>query len=230
MFLCKEGTPVIKVINIIIVDSISILRNSIKYLLESEPSIKVIGSASDSNEAFRLCKKLNPDILLMSLRLNDKKEIKTIIKLKKQLPQMHVIVFSEGTDRDEALLCIKAGIDGYLLKGTENTEIISVLKNTCLGILSFPKSFIKIISAELECQTIDTNYNSNIHLYQDGPLNFREVKLTRMILQNTSNDKIAETLATTTTEVDKMISEIYSKLNIKTPVQLALYAAKNYIV
>ncbi|MDP4182360.1 MAG: response regulator transcription factor [Bacillota bacterium] len=216
-------------LKVIIVDEIRILGNSLARFIEKDTEIKVIGYASDGNQAIELCRTLDFDILLIDVRLNNCNGIRTICSIKNEFPEVKVVVFTTGIDREEALLCIKYGVEGYILKGIDPDDLVAVLKNAGKGIYSFHKDLIKIVSSAIISEGTEQNYFNNLHLYNDN-LTYKEIRIIQMIVTGITEKEIASKLEIEHSKLKVIKKALYNKLKIQNTTQLALYAAKNYLV
>ena len=106
-------------IRIILADDHTIVRDGIKYLLEEEENIEIIGEASNGLEALTLIEKESPDLLIIDVRMPEMNGIEAVTILNQKPTNTKAIVLSMHDSEEYILKSIKAGAHGYLLKDTD---------------------------------------------------------------------------------------------------------------
>jgi len=115
-------------IKVVIAEDHEIVREGLKSLIEQDNEIKVIGCASDGKEAFTLCKKLLPDIVLMDLDMPGCGGVEGTKLIKSEFPFIKILVLSSFSDGDNVYAALKNGAEGYVHKDIKPTELIQLIK------------------------------------------------------------------------------------------------------
>ena len=100
-------------IRAIVVDDHTILRDGIRTLIDLYDDIEIVGEASEGKEAIALTQKLRPDVVIMDLALPGMDGMEATRCIKKQFPQVKVLVLTQYDDREYVLSAVKAGASGY---------------------------------------------------------------------------------------------------------------------
>ncbi|WP_303790038.1 response regulator transcription factor [Ruminococcus flavefaciens] len=207
-------------INVILADDVQILRAGLKAVLLSDKDINVIGEASDGKEAYELCVRLKPDVVLMDMRMPDYDGGYGTRKIKDTLPDIKVLVLTTFDDKETVEKAISSGADGYILKEMDNDKIINSIKAVAGGINVF-------------CDNIFRSIKKDVFLQQDAKnfdLSEREIDFLRLICDGYDNKEIASKLFLAEGTVRNGVSRLLEKLNLKDRTQLAVFAIKNNII
>src|SRR5262245_27216799 len=109
-------------IKILIADDHLIIRQGLRLILETENDFELVGEASDGAQAVSLCRKLNPDVVLMDLRMPNMDGQAAIEKLRAEQPGIAVVILTTFNEDELMLRGLQAGERGYLLKDTDRSE------------------------------------------------------------------------------------------------------------
>lgn len=207
-------------INVIIADDIPILRSGLKAVLSQDSGIHVIGEASNGKEAYELCIRLHPDVVLMDMRMPEYDGGYGIRKIKDNFEDIKVLVLTTFDDKETVDKAVSSGADGYILKEMDNEKIINSIKAVAGGINVFCDNIFRSIKQGVVVQQPPKNFD----------LTERETDLLRLICEGCDNKEIASKLFLAEGTVRNGISRLLDKLNLKDRTQLAVFAIKNNIV
>jgi two-component system, NarL family, response regulator LiaR len=112
---------------VVIVDDHAMVRTSLRFALLDAHDIEVVGEAADGEEALRVCSELQPDLVLLDLRLPGLDSTATIRALQRQEPMPQVLVHTAGYDERLIPQALAAGACGYVLKG-ELAELLAAIR------------------------------------------------------------------------------------------------------
>jgi len=207
-------------INVILADDVKILRAGLKTVLISDKDINVVAEASDGKEAYEMCVRYKPDVVLMDMRMPDYDGGYGTRKIKDTLPDIKVLVLTTFDDKETVEKAISSGADGYILKEMDNDKIINSIKAVAGGINVF-------------CDNIFRSIKKDVLLQQDGKnfdLSERDVNILRLICDGLDNKEIASQLFLAEGTVRNSVSKLLEKLNVKDRTQLAVFAIKNNLI
>lgn len=207
-------------INVIIADDIPILRSGLKAVLSQDSGIHVIGEASNGKEAYELCIRMHPDVVLMDMRMPEYDGGYGIRKIKDNFEDIKVLVLTTFDDKETVDKAVSSGADGYILKEMDNEKIINSIKAVAGGINVFCDNIFQSIKQDVVVQQPPKNFD----------LTERETDLLRLICEGCDNKEIASKLFLAEGTVRNGISRLLDKLNLKDRTQLAVFAIKNNIV
>ena len=207
-------------INVIIADDIPILRSGLKAVLSQDSGIHVIGEASNGKEAYELCIRMHPDVVLMDMRMPEYDGGYGIRKIKDNFEDIKVLVLTTFDDKETVDKAVSSGADGYILKEMDNEKIINSIKAVAGGINVFCDNIFRSIKQDVVVQQPPKNFD----------LTERETDLLRLICDGCDNKEIASKLFLAEGTVRNGISRLLDKLNLKDRTQLAVFAIKNNIV
>ena len=120
-----------KIIKTLVVDDDASFRQRVKEVLASEPNIEVIGEASDGHEALRKARELEPDLVIMDVRMPKANGISVTRQLKEEMQALKIImltIFDLQEYRDAAM---SGGASGYVTKKSLITELVPTIKSVC---------------------------------------------------------------------------------------------------
>lgn len=208
-------------IKIGIVDDQFILREGLKYIIESDNEIEVVGCASNGLEALTLCEQHRPDLILMDIIMPevDGVEATKLIKAKYG-SQIKVVILTTFSEDDYIVKAIANGADGFILKDIQPEDLFRAIKSTVAGLSIIEEgsltSMVKQLKTNREVPRIE--------------LTNREKSVLRLIVEGKDNKQIALKLFLTEGTVRNIVSGILHKLNLRDRIQLAIYAVKNELV
>lgn len=202
---------------IVIADDVEIVRNGLKTIIEQDSELTVCGLAKDGNEAYSLCHKLLPDIILMDMQMPNCDGALATQKIKQDFPNIKVLVLTTFDDKQTVGKALASGADGYILKNVDESKLAAAIKSTVSG--------IKVLGADVfdnvKNRFITSNQNSNIDITE------REKELLVLIADGLSNKEIAEKMFLSAGTVRNLVSALLVKLKLKDRTQLAVFAVKN---
>lgn len=215
-------------IKVLIVDDQVILRESLKFIVEQDLEINVVGLASNGKEALKLCKELIPDVVLMDIMMPVCNGVEGTQLIKSQFRSIKVIILTTFNDDENISKAIKNGADGYVLKDVKPDELILAIKSVAKVF-----SIMHHTAMDTFAKQIDHNNDTNNHK-QEAKLNLnlteRELSIIELIVDGKSNKEIAAEIFITEGSVKNIITSILEKLSLKDRTQLAVFAVKNNLV
>ena len=214
-------------IKIIIADDLSMLRQGIQVVLETDSEIKVCGLASNGKEAFELCKEHNPDVVLMDMRMPEFDGAYGTRLIKETYPSTKVLVLTTFDDDETVAEAMSCGADGYILKEMESEKRIQAVKAVSSGINVFGPNVYTGIQKKITESPKPEQNTENEALAELSP---REREIMVLIAEGLDNKNIAAKLFLAEGTVRNNISRMLDKRGLKDRTQIAVYAVKNNII
>ena len=206
-------------INVVLADDHVFVRDGIKSLLENETNITVVGEAVDGLDALEVVKNLNPDLLILDIRMPHLTGIEVVEKLRSQNNIIKIIMLSMHESEEYVLKSIKAGADGYLLKGSSKDEFLKALHTVASGGKYFSGDISSILIGQLT-QPIQSSETKTV-LEEENLITKREKEILKLLLSGKGNKEIAEAL-----DISKRTAEVHrfnlmKKLKVKNLIELS---------
>ncbi len=210
-----------------IVDDHQIVCDGIRALLEDVDDIEVMGCASNLAGLIEKIRGQYIHVVLINIYNPTDDEIEKLRSIKKEFPNMNLLVLSMNEDKDFILKTLKAGARGYLTKDTSRSELIEAIYTIRGGYDYYAKQITNII---LNNYLRDTDPENLIKDQQDKSLSSREIDVLKLFGQSYTNREIADALFISVRTVESHKTNIMKKLNLKTTVDLVKFAIKNDII
>lgn len=212
---------------IIIVDDHEVVRLGLRSLLDQYPQYEVISEASNANEVIQQVDDLDPDIILMDIRLPGKSGIEACEEIKKKKPDIKVLMLTSYAEDEMLFAAIKAGASGYVLKQINSEGLIQALEAVARGDASLDPAVTQRVFQEVRRAIKDEEEASFSNLSR------QEKMVLKLVSEGNTNKKIAGTLFLGEGTVRNYVSSILSKLDVSNRAEAAAYAVehnlKNYL-
>lgn len=202
-------------ISVLLVDDHSLVRRGFRRMLEDEADIRVIGEASDGEEAVKLARALKPQVIVMDCALPGINGLQATRKILQLLPETLVLMLSMHMEETWVRQAMDAGARGYVLKNAMDLELSSAIRRIVKG--------ETVLDAQLaKDQSLKGERNSG--------LTPREVEILQLICDGKSNKEIATQLDLSVNTVAVHRANIMDALGIHKTAELVVYAIRNGLV
>lgn len=203
---------------VLVVDDDKLVCVSLKTILEVEDDIEVVGTGSNGREAIELYHKLNPDILLMDIRMDTLTGLEAAEAILKEDSNAKILFLTTFSDNEYIIRALNIGAKGYIIK--QNFEcIVPSLKAVHTGQNVFGDDIISKIPSLLD--------NSVSKDFSKFGITQKELEVITLIAEGLSNKEIANTLFLSEGTVRNTLSNILQKLNLRDRTQVAIFYYKN---
>lgn len=204
-------------IRVLIVDDHMLVREALSSILEYEPDIDVVGQASDGQSALRLCRELQPHVVLMDIALPDISGIDVTSRLIAENSPVRVLAVSTHIDRRFVSRMVQAGAAGYIHKAASKQEFLSGIRAVAAG-----SSYLSQNVAAMMLLKVGGNGKASANCR----LGKREAQVLALIAEGKSSAQIAEQLYIAIGTVDVHRRNIMNKLKLHSVVELTRYAIR----
>ena len=212
------------IIRVVLADDHVFVRDGIKSLLENEANIEVVGEAIDGADALEVVTANKPDLLIVDIRMPNLTGIEVVEKLRSDNNNVKIIMLSMHESEEYVLKSIKAGADGYLLKGSSKDEFLKALHTVANGGKYFSGDISSILIGQLTSSSLSTEPKQNFG--EEMMITKREKEILTLLLSGKGNKEIAEAL-----DISKRTAEVHrfnlmKKLKVKNLMELSNKAAE----
>jgi len=213
-------------IRILLADDHALMRRGIRDLLASDSELDIVGEAGDGREAVQLADRLKPDVMIMDLAMPELNGLDAIRQIRKEVPEIELLVFSMHDSEELIREVFAAGARGYVLKSDVAVYLIEAVKS----LARHKPFFTPRISEAILNSLVSGAGHSNIEPPRPGPLSAREREILQLLAENKSNKDIAKTLGISVRTVETHRRSVMQKLDANSIVELVHYAIRNGIV
>jgi DNA-binding NarL/FixJ family response regulator len=205
-------------INVLLVDDHAIVREGLRALLDDAEGTRIIGEAGNGDEAVELAGKLQPDLILMDLKMPGLPAVDAIRLIRAKYPKIQVLVLTSYVEDTQVQEVISAGALGYVLKDVERSELLRAMTTVARGQpwlhAEAQKSLLNRMRKPAEFDPIQL-------------LTERERSVLKLLAQGKSNRDIGKALHLTEGTVKGYVSNILGKLKLEDRTQAALLAVRH---
>jgi two-component system, NarL family, response regulator DevR len=202
---------------IMIVDDHEVVRLGMRAAFEAEPDLTVVGEASNGAEALAKIPVLDPQIILMDVRMEKMSGIEACREIKSRNPEIQILMITSYTDDDAMISSILAGASGYLLKHVSRADLLRSIRQVAAG--------YSLIDPDTARQAME-------HLTQlpGSELTEREREVLTLVSRGYTNKQIADTLFVTEKTARNHVSHILDKLGLSRRSEAAAFAVEHRLV
>jgi DNA-binding NarL/FixJ family response regulator len=219
----SNGTE--ETIRVAIVDDQRLFSRGLSGLVEMLPGVEVVGVAYDGEEAVALCRREEPDVVLMDISMPKMDGISATREIKDLLPQTAVVILTGHEEDEHVFEGIKAGAQGYLLKDSELEELSRAIHTVYAG-----NTIIAPDLAQKMLNAFEAGGRKGSARLAPPPLTERELEVIRALARGMSDGQIARSLNISEKTVRNHTSNIYRKLHIFDRTQAVIYAVREGVI
>jgi DNA-binding NarL/FixJ family response regulator len=212
-------------IRVLVVDGQALFRHGLTSVLSAAVDLAVVGEATDGMEAIEQAAELEPDVVLMDVRMPTVSGIEAARRIRVAQPTVRILMLTESEDDEDLFGAVRAGATGYLLKEVAIDEIADAIRAVANGqALVAPSMTTKLLS---EFNALSRRLEEE----HDGRrLTDRELEVLRLIARGMSNKDIAAELVIAENTVRNHVRNILEKLQVRSRVEAAMYAVREKLV
>lgn len=209
-------------ISVLIVDDHPVVRDGLRGMFESAPGFRVLGEAANGVEAVERAAALDPDVVLMDLRMPVLDGVAATRRLRAEQPAVRVIVLTTFDDDEEVFAALRAGAAGYLLKDASSAQLVDAVHAAARGEAVLQPSVAAKVVAQFARLTAEPAAPRPQPLVV--PLSERELEVLRLLAGGRSNREIAAALFLAEGTVKNHVTSVLGKLDARDRTQAALRA------
>ena len=207
-------------ITVIVADDHALFREGLIMLLSQHNDIKVVGEAADGLQAMGLVEALQPDILLLDIRLPKLSGLEVLAKIRLKSPRTRTLILSGFFEDEHITEAFQHGAKGYLVKVATHQDLVKAIRTTHAGELWAERKVLSQVVDSL-LQRME-GLNTPLSALRET-LTEREQEVVKWVIQGMMNKEIAAQLGISEKTVKAHLSNIFSKLKVSRRLQLLLH-------
>ncbi|MHC5726074.1 MAG: response regulator [Nostoc sp.] len=208
-------------IKVLLVDDQSLIRQGLKALLELEPDIEIVGEAENGEQAINLVAQLQPDVILLDIRMPIMDGVAATREIKKRFVKTKILVLTTFDDDEYVSAALQNGAMGYLLKDTPSEELAVAIRAVHKGYTQIGPGIVKKLLTQFSHPTPTQSLPVPSSLAELTP---REKEVLQLIATGASNREIAHQLYISEGTVKNHVTNILNRLNLRDRTQAAIWA------
>lgn len=206
-------------IKLMIVDDNALVRDGIKLRLRDAPEIAIVGTAGDGKEALELCKKVNPDVVLMDISMANMDGLEATKLIKEYNKDINVLIFTSYAYPENIEKAKEYRCNGFVYKETNPEDFVSVIKNVYNGLDVWSKDLL-YINSRVNFQKMEFDDSELEQLTE------KEIMLLKYKVKCLQYGEIAKKLNYSEPYVRQLAVQLKDKLGLKNVNELAVWGAK----
>jgi two-component system, NarL family, response regulator DevR len=208
---------------VLLVDDHEVVRLGLMTLINDQPNMQVVGEAGTTAEAVRAVERLQPDVVLMDIRMPGEGGIEATQQIVARFPETKVVMLTSFADDELIVRAIRAGAVGYVLKQVGNEELLRAITAVARGeALLDPSTTARLLSRVREAER-----KADEDAFRD--LSDREMDVLAELARGKTNAEIGRVLNLSEKTVRNYVSTVLEKLHLTNRVELATYAVEHHL-
>ncbi|WP_426211884.1 response regulator [Massilia sp. TWP1-3-3] len=208
-------------IRVFIADDHAIVREGLKQILAESPDIILAGEAENGVDAIKLFRKSKCHVMLLDISMPDRSGIDVLKQVKKENPEIAVLMLSMHREDQYAIRSLKAGASGYLTKQSAPKELVTAIRQVATG-----QKYVSAALAQELANSIGDDHETALH----DTLSDREYQTLTMIASGKTVSAIAEELSLSVKTISEYRARLLVKMKLKNSAELTHYAIKNQLI
>jgi NarL family two-component system response regulator LiaR len=210
------------VIRVLIVDDHKVVRQGLRFLLEQEDGIEVVGECADGQSAIQAVRTLEPTVVLLDLYLPELDGIGVLAQIKQDRPATEVLVLTSSSDDEHLLAAVRAGALAYLPKPAGVDQVVTSVRAAARG--------ESVLEPRIAARLVREVRELAVRRRPLDQLSPRELEVLRLVADGRSNRQIAEELFISVKTASVHVSNILAKLGVASRVEAAAVAHRAGLV
>jgi DNA-binding NarL/FixJ family response regulator len=209
-------------IRVFLADDHAVVRDSLRFLLEANPDISVVGDAADGREAVRNVQKLHPDVVIMDIAMPGLNGVEATLQIRHGSPATQVVILSMYSSTEHIFRALQAGAQGYVMKESAGKEVVNAVRAVHAG------------RRYLSQRIADTMIDNYVYVRQTGQvksplehLSPREREVLQLVVEGKSSAEIAQILYLSSKTVETYRSRLMHKLGVNDLPSLVKFAIEH---
>jgi len=213
------------IINIVLADDHSMIREGLKQLLELDGDIKVVGEAGNGVTCLKLIEQLHPDVVLLDINMPQMNGLEVLEKLRETGNKQKVLILTIHNEVEYLMRAVDIGVSGYLLKDSESSVLKRAIYSVYKGENFIDATLTPLLKEQRYLKELQREARS-----KDRLLSTREIEVLCALAEGLYNKEIAAKLQISEKTVKNHVSNIFKKIGVADRTQAAVYAIRHKYV
>jgi two-component system, NarL family, response regulator NreC len=201
------------------------VRKGLRFVLERDGNVEVIGEAADGREAVKLAERLTPQVVVMDIAMPNLNGIEAAAQILKKNPRIGVVILSMYSDEGYLVRALSAGAKGYLLKDSAEEDLVRAVESVGQGKPFFSPAIAQTLLGDYMRRLQLENREDSYDLLTD-----REKEILQLLAEGKSNKEVAALLNVSLHTVETHRTHIMQKLNLHNTAEIVLYAVRKKVI
>jgi DNA-binding NarL/FixJ family response regulator len=210
---------------ILVADDHGIVRKGLRFLLERQEDMEVVGEAADGREAVHLAEQLHPSVVVMDIAMPQLNGIDAAAQILRSSPDARVVILSMYADEEFLVRALTTGIRGYLLKDSAENDLVRAVRAAASGRCFFSPAIAQALAEDYVRQLQHKGLQDSYEL-----LTQREKEILQLLAEGKSNKEVATVLNVSPYTVETHRTHLMQKLNLHNTAEIVLYAVRKKII
>jgi len=210
-------------IRVAIADDQALVRSGFRLIVEAREDLEIVGEAEDGQQAVALVEELEPDVLLLDIRMPQGSGLDAVPAVLKISPNTHVLVLTACDEKEEHVRAFRLGAKGVILKDSARQTLMQAIRTVCRGEVWMDPRMSGALAEELS----HMGDGDPISTRQENGLTERELEIVRLVASGYKNKEVGATLAISERTVKTHLTNIFQKLGVRDRVGLVMYALRH---
>ena len=212
-------------IRIMLADDHGIVRKGLRFLLERQSEMEVVGEAGNGREAVKMAEQLRPDVIIMDIAMPQLNGIEATAQIVKRNPEVGIIILSMYSDEGYLMRTLTAGAKGYLLKDSADADLVRAVQAVATKRPFFSPGIAKTLLEDYLRQLQQKGLEDSYDLLTE-----REKEILQLLAEGKTNKEVAALLNLSPYTVETHRTNIMQKLDLHKTAELVLYAVRKKII
>ena len=206
--------------SVIVIDDHPLFRKGVADLIAMEPSLRLVGEATNGEAGIRLAQETDPDLILLDLNMKGMDGLETLRRLRAADVDARIVMLTVSDSEEDVVAALRAGADGYLLKDMEPEDILDSLRRATAGRMVISRQLTELLARALRDE-------QRPQRPEEAGLTAREEEILRLVAKGYSNKLVARELDLAVGTVKVHVKHILKKLRLRTRVEAAVWAVSS---
>lgn len=207
---------------VLIADDHEVVRTGIKSILAADTNVEVVGEATTGEEVVAMALELEPDVVLLDIRMPGNDGLNALGRIKLERPKMPIVVLSTYDNPTYVARAVALGANGYLLKTATNEEVLNAVKRVANGENIWTREELRRVTGALATPRLSEDI--------EVPLTRRESEVLCQLAHGLTNKEIAQALGISYETVKEHVQHILRKVGVADRTQAAVWAVRKGLV
>ena len=210
---------------ILVADDHGIVRKGLRFLLELQEDIEVVGEAGDGREAVQMAEELRPNMIVLDIAMPQLNGIDAAEQILRRSPETKVILLSMYADEEYLTRALTAGVNGYLIKDSAEVDLVRAVRAVAAGKSFFSPAVAQTLAEDYVRQLQSKGLQDSYDL-----LTSREKETLQLLAEGKSNKEVASVLDVSPYTVETHRMHLMQKLSLHNTAEIVLYAVRKKLI